>query len=314
MYRLFMKSYAAHIFSFLLAACLLCGQAKGRNLVVVTTTTMITDLVRDVGGEDVQILSLMGVGTDPHLYKPTAHDIKKIRLADVIFYNGLHLEGRMEEVLHSMQKRNPSVKALGANLPEHALLRQDKEHQQPDPHIWFDVQLWSSCVDIVATTLAEQDPLHAATFIARGEKLKQKYAKLHEWVQTSLNQIPPEQRILITSHDAYSYFGRAYDVEVKGVQGISTVIEAGLSDITAMVDFIKKYKVKSIFIESSVSPSVIERISRDAGVQVGGELYSDSLGSPKESFVDPLTGTAYPLDTYEGVVRYNVHTIVEGLK
>ena len=309
-----MKSYTSHIFSFLFASCLLFGQAKGRNLVVVTTTTMITDLVREIGGDDVQILSLMGPGTDPHLYKPTAHDIKKMRLADVIFYNGLHLEGRMEEVLRSMQKRNPSVKALGANLPEGALLRQDKEQHQPDPHIWFDVQLWSACVDIVANTLAEKAPLHAAAFMARGEKLKQKYAELHEWVQTSLNQIPPEQRILITSHDAYSYFGRAYAVEVKGVQGISTVTEAGLSDVIAMVDFIKKHKVKAIFIESSVSPSVIERISRDACVQVGGELYSDSLGSPKENFVDPLTHIAYPLDTYEGVVRYNVHTIVEGLK
>lgn len=309
-----MKPYTAHIFSFLLAFCSLLGQAQGRYLVVVTTTTMITDLVRDVGGEAVQILSLMGVGTDPHLYKPTAHDIKKMRLADVIFYNGLHLEGRMEDVLQSMQKRNSGVKALGASLPEEALLRQKKEQQQIDPHIWFDVQLWSTCIDTVAKTLAEKDPLHAAAFMERGEKLKQRYAELHEWVQESLNQIPPEQRILITSHDAYSYFGRAYDVEVKGVQGISTVTEAGLSDIISVVDFIKEYKVKAIFMESSVSPSVIERISRDAGVRVGGELYSDSLGSPKESFIDPVTQVAYPLDTYEGVVRHNVHTIVEGLR
>lgn len=309
-----MHAYTTYIFSFIFTCCLLLSQAKGRNLVVVATTTMITDLVREVGGEDVQILSLMGVGTDPHLYKPTAHDVKRMRLADLIVYNGLHLEGRMEEVLQSMQQRKLAVKALGPSLPKNDLLYSDKAQTHIDPHIWFDVELWSACGGVVAKALAEKDPAHAANFLSRYKKMQEKYAKLHTWIKESLEQIPPEQRILITSHDAYAYFGRAYGIQVKGVQGISTVAEAGLADITRMVDFIKQHTVKAIFIESSVAPAVIERISRDAGVRIGGELYSDSLGSPKASFVDPLTKIAYPLDTYEGVLRYNVHTILEGLK
>ncbi len=310
-----MRTYTTYIFSFFLSCFLFIGQASGRNLVVVTTTTMITDLLKQVGGPDIQILSLMGVGTDPHLYKPTARDVQKMRLADLIFYNGLHLEGRMEDVLHNMQKRNPgAIKALGMTIAPSSILYVDAAHKHPDPHIWFDVPLWSSCIDVVANTLAENDPIHAAAFLERGAKLKERYAALHQWAMDRIGQLAPEKRILVTSHDAYGYFGRAYGFEVKGVQGISTMTEAGLADVTQMVDFVKKHAIKAIFVESSVSPAVIERISKDAGAQIGGELYSDSLGSPKENFVDPSTQEAYALDTYEGVVRYNIETIVKSLE
>lgn len=309
-----MRTYTTYIFSVLLSTCLFMGQSFGRNLVVVTTTTMITDLVKQVGEPDIQILSLMGTGTDPHLYKPTARDIQKMRIADVIFYNGLHLEGRMEDVLRNMQKRNPGVKALGDYIPSSLLLYADAERKHPDPHLWFDVSLWSSCVDTVAQTLADKDPNHAAAFLERGAKLKARYEALHQWAQDRVAKVPADKRILVTSHDAYSYFGRAYGFQVKGVQGISTMTEAGLADVTRMVDFVKKHAIKAIFVESSVSPAVIERISKDAGAKIGGELYSDSLGSAKENFIDPITQEAYALDTYEGVVRYNIETIAQSLE
>lgn len=298
--------------SLLLAACdssAPSAPSDGR-LPVVTTTTMITDMVKDVGGEHVRVLALMGPGVDPHLYKPSADDARKLRDAKVTFYNGLMLEGRMGELFESLKKDGKPVHELGAAINEGNRKKAGDDHY--DPHIWGDPRLWTVCVDVVVKGLSETDPVHAADYARRGEETKKRYSEAFEWCQQQVAQIPPASRILITSHDAFNYFGDAFGFQVVGVQGISTVSEAGLADVAKTVDFIKEKKVKAIFVESSVPHAMIERISKDSGASIGGELYSDALGTPGE--LKDIGGEKVDQGTYTGMIKTNVHTIVEALK
>jgi manganese/zinc/iron transport system substrate-binding protein len=280
------------------------------KLPVVTTTTMITDMVKDIGGDHVHLMPLMGPGVDPHLYKPTADDARKLREAKVTFYNGLMLEGRMGELFEKSRKDGKAVHELGSAINNANLKSAGEGHH--DPHIWGDPRLWALCTDVVVKGLSEADPANAADYAKRGAETKARYMAAFEWCQQRVAQIPPAARVLITSHDAFNYFGEAFGFQVVGVQGISTVSEAGLADVAKTVDFIKANGVKAIFVESSVPHATIERISKDSGAKIGGELFSDALGTPGE--MKDVGDGQVDQGTYTGMLKSNVHTIVEALK
>ncbi len=282
--------------------------APGKPLRVTATTGMVADLVQSVGGDRVAVSLLMGPGVDPHLYKATASDVSKIRRADVVFYTGLHLEGKMQDLFLQMAKGKKKVFAVTEDLPHARLLSPPEFAGSHDPHVWFDVPLWTLCADSVARRLAEADPANKDAYAANAEALRKKHAALHDWALKKAAELSPEKRILVTSHDAYNYFGKAYGFQVVGLQGISTVTEAGLADVTKLIDFIKEKKLKAVFVESSVPHATIERISRDAGVKIGGELFSDAMGAPGQM------ENGYDLGTYEGMIKHNLTTIVEALK
>jgi manganese/zinc/iron transport system substrate-binding protein len=278
------------------------------RLRVTTTVSMLTDLVRDVGGERVEVEGLMGPGVDPHLYKATASDVTRLSRADAVFYVGLMLEGKMQAVLGRLRRPGKVVVAVAEGLPREQLLKPPQFEGHYDPHVWFDVTLWARCAQVVVEGLIAADPAGRAYYTARGEDVQRRYAVLHQWALQRVAELPREKRVLITSHDAFGYFGRAYGFEVVGLQGISTVTEAGLADMAGLVDFIKRRGVKAVFVESSVPPATLERISKDAGVKIGGELFSDAMGTPGQ------LENGYDLGTYEGMIRHNLNTIIEALK
>jgi manganese/zinc/iron transport system substrate-binding protein len=281
---------------------------SGGKLRVTATTTMVSDLVKQVGGDRVDVQGLMGAGVDPHLYKASASDVTKLQDADVIFYSGLFLEGKMQEIFTSMAKGGKRVHAVTDSIAKEKLLHPATFGGHPDPHVWFEVPLWAQCVDTVVKGLGEARPRDKEYFAQRGEAAKKAMADLHQWALKRSEELPKEKRVLITSHDAFSYFGRAYGFQVVGLQGISTVVEAGGADVAKMVDFIKKNNVKAIFIESSVPPNTIRRISEDAGVKIGGELFSDAMGTPGQ------VENGYDLGTYEGMIKHNLDIVVNSLK
>jgi manganese/zinc/iron transport system substrate-binding protein len=282
------------------------------KIAVTTTTTMVTDMVKAVGGDRVEVTGLMGPGVDPHLYKSGAKDITHLSQAKLIFYSGLMLEGRMADLFSKMARRGKKVYAITESIPEAELLEPESFAGHWDPHVWGNPKLWAKCVDTVVTALTENDPDGKAGYAERGAAVKIEYQELFEWAKKRAAELPQTNRVLITSHDAFNYFGLAFGFEVVGVQGISTVSEAGLADITRIVDFIKEKKVKAIFVESSVSPATIERISQDAGVSIGGELFSDALGTPGK--VQTIGSLTYDEGTYKGWIGHNINTVVDALK
>jgi len=272
------------------------------------TIGMVADLVNQVGGDRVAVTQLMGPGVDPHLYKPTSKDATTLSKSDVIFYSGLMLEGRMADLFTRLGREGRPAYAVTESVAKDELLEPEEFEGHYDPHLWFDVSLWAQTVPTIVKGLSEVDPEGKATYEANAATLMDKLARLDEWNKETAAELPEEKRILVTSHDAYNYFGRAYGFDVVGLQGVSTVSEAGLSDIASLVDFIKSQKVKAIFVETSVNPEAIERVAQDAGVKIGGELFSDAMGEPGEM------KNGYDVGTYEGMVKYNMETIVNALK
>ena len=295
----------------LLAAAVL-TQAYAAKMNVVTTSTMVTDMVKEVGGDRISVVSLMGPGVDPHLYKPASGDVVKLQRAKVIFYSGLMLEGRMSDLFFQMARGGKKVYAVTESIPEKDRLEPPEFEGHWDPHIWGDPTLWSKCIATVVEGLTAEDPAGKHYYVKRGEAAVKSYKAVHQWALKRITDLPKEQRILVTSHDAFNYFGKAFGFQVIAVQGLSTVTEAGLADIVKTVDFIKRKKLKAIFIESSVNPAAIERVSKDAGVKVGGELFSDSCGKPGE--LHKGNGEKYDVGTFVGMVKHNVNTIVDSLK
>lgn len=290
-----------------------CGQpqAQERNvnekIQIVATTGMIQDAVANIAGDRADVVALMGPGVDPHLYKATHGDLKRLTEADVIFYNGLHLEGKMGEVFEKLSRIKPVV-AVGEQIPKVRLRKVPGFQGAYDPHIWFDVQLWKEAVAGISDFLQKYDTAQRDAYRLRADVYMKRLDSLHAAVKNSLQEIPVEQRVLITAHDAFGYFGDAYNIEVKGLQGISTLSEFGLRDVTGLVNFIISRKVKAIFIETSVSQKSIEAVvegCREKGwdVKIGGSLFSDAMGN---------AGT--PQGTYTGMVTANVKTIVDSLK
>jgi len=279
---------------------------------VVATTTMVAAIAEGVGGDRIELKSLMGPGVDPHLYKATASDVATLQRADVIFYSGLHLEGRMATLFKKMGRRKKGVRAVTDALNRSHLLDPPEFKGQHDPHVWFDSKMWAACIDVVVRTLSEYDRASAKYYRQQGEALRQRYLELDQWTARRVAEVPPSKRILVTSHDAFNYFGKAYGFQVVAVQGISTVTEAGLADVANMVDFIRERQVRAIFVESSVSPATINRISEDSGAVVAGELFSDAMGARGE--IETRNGESYDLGTYEGMIKHNVNAVVDALK
>lgn len=273
---------------------------------VVATTGMVADLVRNVGGQHVAVTQLMGEGVDPHLYKPSAGDISVLGGADIIFYSGRNLEGKMGDVFVRMARKKPTFAVTDSIDDKHIL---EDEAQHYDPHLWFDVSLWGQAVGVVRDVLVQFDPKNAAEYRKNADAYQARLNVLHEWCKQQIASIPKEQRVLVTAHDAFRYFGRAYDIEVRGSQGISTESEAGIKEINDLVQFLANRKIKAVFVETSVSEKNIQALiegclkGRNHKVVVGGELFSDAMGKP---------GT--PEGTYEGMIRHNVETIVKALK
>jgi manganese/zinc/iron transport system substrate-binding protein len=291
-----------------------CGQAAGeaeadfsqRPIRVVTTVGMIGDIVQNVGGEHVEVTNLMGPGVDPHLYKASEGDVSRMAEADIIFYNGLHLEAKMGEVLEKMEGRIRTA-AVTEGIDQSELLAPPEFEGSFDPHVWFDVALWMEAAKQVRDTLVEMDPNHADHYQANAESYLAELSELHDYVEAQAEKVPGEQKVLITAHDAFNYFGRAYGFEVRGLQGISTAAEAGTADVQDLAEFIAEKKIPAIFVESSVPPRTIEAVqaavrSRGFEVEIGGELFSDAMGDP-----DTSEGT------YAGMVRHNIDTIVNSL-
>jgi manganese/zinc/iron transport system substrate-binding protein len=272
---------------------------------VVCTTGMVADAASNVGGEHVAVTSLMGEGVDPHLYKASPADVSQLNRADIILYSGLHLEGKLAELLERMGRRKPSL-GIAERIAKEQVLSDD--HGAHDPHVWFDVSLWSQAADAAATALAEFDPKHADSYKANAAAYRERLTKLHQYAKDHLATVPKDRRVLVTAHDAFRYFGRAYDVEVRGIQGISTDSEAGVRQVKELVDFLVERKIKAVFIETSVSDQNIRSLlegckARGHQVVIGGELYSDAMGK---------AGTEQ--GTYEGMVKHNVDTIVKALQ
>lgn len=280
---------------------------------VLATTSLAADLVRSLGGDRVTVHALMGPGTDPHLYKATPRDVARLRAADALIHHGLHLEGRLSDVLVALGRQGKPVFDLSTALTAEDLYSPEGARGQADPHVWMDPQLWARCATVVATALTQLDPEGAAHYASALASLQAEYIALAAWAQQEVNTLAPAQRVLITSHDAYSYFGRAFGVEVIGVQGMSTVTEAGLSEVARIGRLIRERGIKAIFVETSVSPATIRRLSQDTGASIGGELFSDALGASGEIRRDSL-GDDHDVGTYVGMIRHNVRTFVTALR
>lgn len=273
---------------------------------VVCTTGMVADLVRNIGKDRVDVVQLLAHDVDPHLYVANRADMDKLNHAEIIFFNGLHLEGKMGEILDRLARKVPSF-GIGDYLPPSRILGEEGEDTH-DPHIWFDVSLWSEAAGVVRDALVAFDPPNAGAYRKHADAYQKDLAALHKSVGERIAAIPKTNRLLVTSHDAFRYFGRAYDIEVKGVQGISTEAEASIKDIETLVKLIVDRKVKAVFVESSVNPrnlkSIIEGCAaRGHTVTIGGELFSDAMGE---------RGT--PSGAYGGMIDHNVDTIVRALK
>lgn len=273
---------------------------------VVATTGMIADVARNVAGDRAQVTALMGEGVDPHLYKATPGDMRLLADADLVLYNGLHLEGRLGDVLVRMARRTPTVQVTDS-IPEDLLHEPPEFDGHYDPHVWFDVRLWKFTATRIGAALGEIDPEGRVQYHAAAEAYARSLDELHAWAQERFRTIPEDRRLLVTAHDAFGYLGSAYGLKVMAIQGISTDSEASIKDINHLVDTVVAQKVPAVFVETSVPRKTIEALVEGARARghrlvIGGELFSDALG--KE-------GT--PEGTYIGMVRHNVATIVEAL-
>lgn len=301
---------AALTLALALGTLVACQPARGdlgdRALEVVATTGMVADIVREVGGDRVVVTALMGPGIDPHLYKASEGDVGALAAADIIFYNGLHLEAKMGDVFAGMRGRVSAVPVAEA-VDTAALLAPPEFAGAYDPHVWMDVTLWKHAVERVAASLAGLDTTHAADYHARAGAYLAVLDTLDAHVRQQLARLPADRRVLVTAHDAFNYFGRAYGMDVRGLQGLSTATEAGAADVRNLATFIAERRLPAIFVESSISPRTIEAVQAAAralghDVRIGGSLYSDALGSPGSDAA-----------SYVGMVRHNVNTIVAAL-
>lgn len=307
-----MKLLLLPIVFFLFSACGLEPESAEDNtnpkLNVVTTTTHVRDLAEQIGGEHVEVTGLMGPGVDPHDFQPSASNIDTLINSDVTIYNGLHLEEMFSSVFEELNRIDKPALELANGLSEDMILSSDEEDLELDPHIWFSVENWQRSADYMAEFLAEHDPENKNDFINNAEDYKQELDDLDNYIRKRIGEVPEDERYLITAHDAFQYFASDYDFEVIGIQGLNTQTEAGTRDFSQLANFIAEQEIKSVFVESSVSSRNIEALieavdSQGHTVQLGGELYSDALGSTEDGN-----------DTYIDMYKANVDTIVEGLK
>ena len=275
---------------------------------IVATTTMLYDLAGVIGGDNVEVVALMGPGIDPHLYEASAGDITKMQEADVVLYNGLHLEGKMGEIFEKLEGKDKNIICIEKGIDHTKLLKDTENEGVVDPHIWFDVSIWIEAAEYVGEELIKIDPDNKEEYQANLDKYLIELEDLNTYVKNRALEVDKKQRVLITAHDAFRYFGEAYEFEVKGLQGITTDMEAGTADVRELATFITTNKIKAVFVESSVPTKNIEALqdavkAQGFDVEIGGQLYSDSLG-------DKTTGD----DTYIKTFKANIDTIVDALK
>ena len=305
--------YFGFILGFILCVTFLVSCNKSENpadssqkLKITTTTTMLKDLIQTIGGDKVEVINLMGEGVDPHLYNASAGDVEKLANADVIIYGGLHLEGKMGDIFGKLENSGKNILDVGSTLDKNLLIFEAENN--PDPHVWFNTDLWLLEAEAVAAKLSDADPENKEYYMSNLESYKKEINDLTGYIVRRINEIPESKRVLITAHDAFGYFAKQFGLEVKSIQGISTDSEAGTKDISELADFIVKREIKAVFIESSVPRKTIESLqeavkARGWEVKIGGELYSDSLGDKE-----------HDTDTYIKTVKKNVDVITEALK
>ena len=299
---------ATVFFLILLVCCRGPAESMDERLRVVTTTNILGDLARNIGGDQVSVQSLMGPGVDPHLFKASARDVSRMAGADVIVYNGLFLEGKMTDVFSEMHDRGIATVALAERSVPDSLLRESALFQgNYDPHIWFDITLWRLAAQELSRVFSELRPEDATAFQGHASDYVARMDSVEAYVRYEVSKVPVELRIIVTSHDAFGYYGRAYGFEVRGLQGISTATEAGTADVQDLATLVTTRRIPAIFIESSVSPRGIEAVreavlARDFEVRIGGTLYGDALAEP-----DSLAGT------YLGMIQHNTSEIVQAL-
>lgn len=298
------KKHAVILFGMLPFSTL--ATADEAPLNVVATIGMIADVAQEVGGECVNVEAMMGPGVDPHLYQASASDVALLRGAEQILYSGYSLEGQLGSVLENFSERTPTLAVAPASIEPSSLITAQDVYGV-DPHLWMDVSLWAQTLPTLSDAFSEARPECAATIEANTEHYQAQLLALHAWVKESIATIPEEQRILVTAHDAFNYFGRAYDIEVEGIQGISTETETGIADIRSMADSVVTRNVPAVFIESTINPRTIQAVidaaeQRGHDVAIGGQLYSDAMGD---------AGTVD--GTYMGMIYRNTQHIVEAL-
>ena len=282
------------------------GAAREDKLRVVTTIGMITDVVKNVGGTRVEVTGVMEPGVDPHFYNPTPKDVQRLGSAHIIFYNGLYLEAKMVDILAKMSEDTLTVAVTDA-VDRSLLLTPSEYEGLYDPHLWFDVNLWMQVVGKVRDALSEFDADSTVLYRNNAERYLTKLMELNEYVESQVERVPSQQRVLVTAHDCFNYFGKAYGFEVRGLQGISTTAEVGIADVQELAAFIAERGISAIFVESSVSSRNLEAVkaavkSKGFDVKIGGELFTDAMGNE---------GTSE--GTYIGMIRHNIDTIVHAL-
>lgn len=288
-----------------------CGKLKEKphstgKIRVTTTTTMLTDLVKTIGGDKVEVTGLMGEGVDPHLYSASAGDIEKLANADVIVYGGLHLEGKMTDVFEKLSTLDKAILNVGSKLDKKKVHLIDGK--TPDPHVWFNTEMWETEARAVAIELGEFDAKNKDYYMKNFENYKIQLDELTNYVKKRIEEIPPKSRVLVTAHDAFNYFGEQFGLEVRAIQGVSTDSETGTKNISDLANFIAERNIKAVFVESSVPKKSIEALqeavkARGKEIKIGGELYSDSLGDKQHN-----------AETYIKTVKANADTIVNALK
>lgn len=303
-----MKQVLAYLLVFLFISCNSANKEQSNKLNVVTTTSLIRELVSEIGGSAIDVRGLMGAGVDPHLYKAGEGDVNLLYNADVVFYNGLHLEGKMQDIFEKMDRQGIRIVAISDAISRDSLIASANFASSYDPHIWFDTGNWKLAADYVAKFLSEIDTANSIQYLENLQKYVNRLDSTEKEIINRISELQQDKRILITAHDAFNYFGRAYGFEVLGLQGISTATEAGVQDVQKLADLITARKVKAIFIESSVPLRNIEALreavkSKGFNVKIGGSLFSDALGN-----------AGSPEGTYTGMFMHNVNTIVNALK
>ncbi len=278
-----------------------------RKLKIVATTNILGDMVKNIVKSKAEVTVLMGAGVDPHLYKATQNDIAALMDADIIIYNGLHLEGKMGEVFERIDN-DKLVLAASDGVPDSLLIISNSFQGAHDPHIWFDPKIWSKACEYITRQIAAKDSVNAEIIKQQGLSYANNMLGIDFWITQEMKALPKEKRILITAHDAFGYFGKAYEIKVKGLQGISTLSEYGLKDVTEMVDYIIQNKIKAIFVETSVNQQSVEAVvegCKEKGyvVKIGNSLFSDAMGEPNGEG-----------GTYLDMIKHNVNSIIKELK
>ena len=302
-----LTSAALLLISIFLISCSPSEQAPSTGkLDVVCTTGMITDAARIIGGEHVEVTGLCGPGVDPHLYQATRADQKRLNNAGLVLYHGVHLEGKMGDLLARIAEspgKDRHISAVAEVVDKKELISNELFGDYPDPHLWFDLQLWKLCSAEIGRALQKADPANAASYAAATEAYLAEIEETHQWALARIKELPPGKRKVVTSHDAYNYFARAYGLEVKGLQGISTVTKPGLQNIRAAVKYIRENKIEVIFAETSVPRAAVDKVAEEAGCETyEHELYSDALGKPGSQ-----------AESFLGMFRFNLETILNAL-